>query len=412
MKIIFKFVLLLIILIGIEVNALYMTESNIENNFETEEYHIKLNGNGGIFSKQDRIIIFQKHMTLPTPTKKGYTFSHYSSLTCDYLNEIDDVNKINNNELFAKWEATKYQIIYDLAGGESNELVTEYTIEDEFLLPIPKKENSTFIGWTTIDNLVPNKELKILRGTSGNLYFKANWQELKYKIKIVSIIDDIKYDSGRDYYTYNVWINDELVAEDVYYYEEELVKGTKVRIKTIPKDGIETNYDKTIVIDDNYIFYPEWKVNEYNSEFYVGSYLAGITINKFGEKVETPYINLENFGYSNYFAYVDGFTPRETWYQKAYTLYFDTNIGEYQCMVSFGSASLDNAYYQLSILQQNGISFCGVNPSWNAVECHGNATKVLNLFHAGWDYLPYSGNGFSRYKQLSCDSGYSTYYNR
>ena len=412
MKIIFRFILIITVLIGIEVNALYLTEGKINNYFKTEKYHIKLNGNGGIFSKQDHIIVFQKHMTLPTPTKEGYTFSHYSSSTCDYLNEINDINKINNDELVAKWEITKYQIIYDLVGGESNELVNEYTIEDEFVLPIPKKENSTFLGWTTNDNLIPKKELKVLKGTSGDLYFKANWQEVKYKIEVVSMIDNNPYNKGKENYTYNVWINDELIQEDVYYFEEEFTKGTKVRIQTISKDGFETTYDKTIIVENDYIFYPEWTLNEYNSEFYVGNYLAGITKNKFGEKVETPYINLENFGYSNYFVYVAGFTPRETWYQKAYTLYFDTDIGEYQCMASFGSDTLNNAYYQLSILQQNGVDFCGVNPSWNAVECHGKSSKVLDIFHKGWDYLPYSGNGFSRYKQLSCNSGYSTYYNR
>lgn len=412
MKRILKLIIVIIVLIAAEVNALYMTDSKIDNYFKTEKYHIKLNSNGGIFSKQDHIIVFQKHMTLPTPTKEGYSFSHYSSSTCDYLNEIDDVNKINNDELIAKWETTKYKIIYDLSGGESNELVNEYTIEDEFVLPIPKKENSTFLGWTTNDNIVPNKEYKIIRGTSGDLYFKANWQDPKYKIKVVSMIDSNPYNSGREYYTYNVWINDELIHEDIYNYEDELAKGTKIRIQTIQKDGFETTYDKTIILENDYVFYPEWKVYEYDSEFYVGSYLAGITRNKFGEKVGTPYINLENFGYSNYFFYVGGFTPRESWYQKAYTLYFDTNIEEFQCMTSFGSDSLNNAYYQLSILQQNGVNFCGVNPSWNAVECHGNAMKVLDLYNKGWNYLPYSGNGFSRYKQMTCNSGYSTSYNR
>ena len=165
-------------------------------------------------------------------------------------------------------------------------------------------------------------------------------------------------------------------------------------------------------MNEDYIFYPEWTINEYESEFYVDDYLAGVTINKFGSKVGTPAINLENYGYSNYFFYISGFTPRETWYQKAYTLYFDTNIEQFPCMTSFGSGNLNNAYQQLSILQQNGINFCGVNPSWNAVECHGNSMKVLDLYNKVWNILPYSGSGYSRYKQMSCNSGYATSYNR
>lgn len=412
MKVIFKIILLITILVGIDVNALFITNSRIDNKFKTENYYIKLNGNGGTFSKQDHVVVYKKHMTLPIPTKEGYVFSHYSSNNCDYLAEIDDVNKINNKELLAKWKLDKYQIMYDLNGGYSDELITEYTIEDEFILPIPKKVNCTFIGWTTKNNLIPNKELKISKGTIGDLYFKANWKEPKYKVKVVSTIDNVKYDFGNEYYTYNVWINNELIHENIYSYEEELVIGTTIRIQTIPKNGFETKYDKTIVVESDYVFYPEWSNNEYDSEFYVGEYLAGITRNKFGAKVGTPAINLENFGYSNYFFYVGGFTPRETWYQKAYTLYFDTNIEQFPCMASFGSGNLNNAYQQLSFLQQNGINYCGVNPSWNAVECHGNAMKILDLYNNVWNILPYSGNGYSRYKQMSCNSGYSTYYNR
>ena len=50
-------------------------------------------------------------MTLPTPEKKGYKFTHYSTTDNDYSNEIDDIEKINNKELYAKWETKNYQII-------------------------------------------------------------------------------------------------------------------------------------------------------------------------------------------------------------------------------------------------------------------------------------------------------------
>ena len=412
MKIIFKVIVLIMILLGMEVKALYINEGEINNNFKTEKYYIKLNGNGGTFSKQNNIIVFQKHITLPTPTKEGYIFSHYTCNTGSYSTEIDDVNNINNEELLAKWNLNKYKIFYNLNGGNSNELINEYTVEDEFTLPIPIKEESTFIGWITKENITPIKELKVLKGTTGDLYFEAKWLDKTYNVKVVSVVDNIIYDTSDEYYTYNIWINDELIKENVSSYEDEVPKGSKIRVQALNNDGIETTYDKTIILNEDYIFYPEWTINEYESEFYVDDYLAGVTINKFGSKVGTPAINLENYGYSNYFFYISGFTPRETWYQKAYTLYFDTNIEQFPCMTSFGSGNLNNAYQQLSILQQNGINFCGVNPSWNAVECHGNSMKVLDLYNKVWNLLPYSGSGYSRYKQMSCNSGYATSYNR
>ena len=62
MKIIFKVIILIMILLGMEVKALYINEGEINNNFKTEKYYIKLNGNGGTFSKQNNIIVFQKHI--------------------------------------------------------------------------------------------------------------------------------------------------------------------------------------------------------------------------------------------------------------------------------------------------------------------------------------------------------------
>ena len=117
MKIIVRIILIISILLNINVHALYTNISEINNKFITEKYHIELNGNGGTFSKQDKIIVFKKHMTLPTPKKEGYIFSHYSSINCDHSNQIEDVNKINNKELVAKWKLNKYQILYDLDGG-------------------------------------------------------------------------------------------------------------------------------------------------------------------------------------------------------------------------------------------------------------------------------------------------------
>ena len=413
MKKIIKIILVIAILLQIEVNALYENSNQILNSFKTENYNIKLNGNGGQFSKQDKIIILKKHMTLPTPKKIGYEFSHYSSIDNNYNTEIDNVLEINNKELFAKWNIKKYQIIYDLNGGTLDNKIEEYTIEDEFVLPIPTKENSTFLGWSMNQDTKIEKELKIKKGTTGDLYFKANWQDKKYKVRIIPIIDNIEYEKGKDYYTFNVWINDKLIEKEFFYFDEELEVGTKIKIKTIKKTGIETDYEQTIIVDNDYILNPEWITNEYMSEFYIDKILVEITKNKYGTKVNNiPTIELKWFGYDKNFYYVSGFLPRQSWIQQDYTMQFDAIVEEYMCMSSFGSTHLNNAYQQLDILKQHDINYCGVNESWNALECYAKATEILNLYNNVWNILPYSGNGYSRYKQMSCDSGYYTYYNR
>ena len=71
----------------------------------------------------------------------------------------------------------EYTITYDLDGGEAPNNPTKYTIEDEILLENPVKEGYEFTGWTGSNGQIPQANLKILRGSQGNMHFKANWKE-------------------------------------------------------------------------------------------------------------------------------------------------------------------------------------------------------------------------------------------
>ena len=46
------------------------------------------------------------------------------------------------------------------------------------------------------------------------------------------------------------------------------------------------------------------------------------------------------------------------------------------------------------------------NVSGAMIVCEGNANHVLNIYNNGWNILPRSGNGYSIYKSMWCDSGY------
>ena len=199
-------------------------------------------------------------MTLPTPTKEGYLFSHYIINNNSYTTEIDDINEINNKELIAKWKHKKYQIIYELDGGKLEEAITEYTIDDEFTIPIPKKDNYIFLGWTTDNNETPNKEINICKGTTGDLYFKANWQEIKYHVKVISLIDNKIYNEGLEFFTFNVWINDILVEEEIINYDYDIdteivtkypANSNPAKTEHIYSKDSNGNYEKFLLAFDN-----------------------------------------------------------------------------------------------------------------------------------------------------------------
>ena len=90
--------------------AYYNTNSNIVNSFYTKKYNLNINGNGGTFSNSS-IIVKNNAVTLPTPTKYGYDFLGYKdNNNINYSTNINNVDDINNKNLFATWNAITYSI--------------------------------------------------------------------------------------------------------------------------------------------------------------------------------------------------------------------------------------------------------------------------------------------------------------
>lgn len=69
-----------------------------------------------------------------------------------------------------------YTISYDLDGGtEDNNQLTYAEISLPLSLETPTKEGYEFVGWTGSNGDTPELEVRIPKGTTGNLNYKANW---------------------------------------------------------------------------------------------------------------------------------------------------------------------------------------------------------------------------------------------
>lgn len=78
-----------------------------------------------------------------------------------------------------------YLINYELNGGYFDEdVIDKYTIFDEIILPIPKKQGYEFNYWLS-NNEVLNK---IEKGTYGDLFLNANYERLKPNIFISDLV--------------------------------------------------------------------------------------------------------------------------------------------------------------------------------------------------------------------------------
>lgn len=159
-------------------------EDNINDNTEIDVfYNITFVTNGGTLPKGYRTVVKVKALTsykLPEPTKTGNSFDGWflnENFTGEHLSECLVVS--SDLTLYAKWSEIQYKITYELNGGENNPSnpagfsISSLDIE----LEEPTKEGSVFIGWTSDDENIPNKNYKIKHGTCADKVVTANWFE-------------------------------------------------------------------------------------------------------------------------------------------------------------------------------------------------------------------------------------------
>lgn len=124
-------------------------------------------------------------MPSSNPGRKGYDFAGW----VDENGNLYDFDTPVTGPLtiFAKWQAIIYSIDYELDGGSvtpANPL--SYTIEtDTFVLNNPTKEHYDFVGWTGSNSSVPETEVSVAKGTTGDLTYSANWKKKVYTVSFI-----------------------------------------------------------------------------------------------------------------------------------------------------------------------------------------------------------------------------------
>lgn len=75
----------------------------------------------------------------------------------------------------------RYPIVYELDGGSATNAVS-YLSTDEITLNAPTKTGYTFVGWTGSNGETPQLNVTIPYGTTGNLYYVANYTINTYDV--------------------------------------------------------------------------------------------------------------------------------------------------------------------------------------------------------------------------------------
>ena len=156
-------------------------------NWQVIEYTIiTLLEGGNAGSSGEYFYTVEQTVTLPTPTRTGYTFLGWTGegITTPQPNVTIPKGSTGDKTYIENWELTEYNITMELNGGSGQEKVVYTMTDEDFELPTPTRNGYEFVGWTGEGITTPQTSVKIPKGSTGNKAYTANWQVIEYTITL------------------------------------------------------------------------------------------------------------------------------------------------------------------------------------------------------------------------------------
>ena len=156
-------------------------------NWQVIEYTIiTLLEGGNAGSSEVYFYTVEQTVTLPTPTRTGYTFLGWTGegITTPQPNVTIPKGSTGDKTYIENWKLTEYNITMDLNGGSGQEKVVYTMTDEDFELPTPTRNGYEFVGWTGEGITTPQTRVKIPTGSTGNKAYTANWKVIEYTITL------------------------------------------------------------------------------------------------------------------------------------------------------------------------------------------------------------------------------------
>ena len=261
-----------------------ITFNNIEVKGEFEVYDVTLKPNNGSSTIVKNIAYGQPLGELPEVSKEGYEFDKWVDSNGD---EVTNNTIITGPiEIEAKYTVIEYNIAYNLDGGiGSGENPTTYNIETEtFTLLNPSKVGYEFTGWSGTDLTGDeNLTVKVEKGTSKNLSYKAHFTANNYQVKFEKNGTNVTGTMHNQIFTYDIDsnLNEALYTREGYTFNGWNTKadgsgtsytdGQKVINLTVENNEVVNLYAQWSAIKYDVIFYPNGLPIEYQEVEYIES---------------------------------------------------------------------------------------------------------------------------------------------
>lgn len=385
---------------------------------------VGFDANGGSVGTSSANIAMGEKYSLPTPTRKYYTFDGWYTKK-DGGSEVTEDDTLTNKErhtLYAHWTAKTVNVTYDAGAGEVNgSSSVKYNLGSEYGNKTASRTGYIFMGWYTKKDGNGTKILESTTVTSDSdhtLY--AYWSNTASNVKFNANggnveVTSIKVTYDREYGTLPTPVRKGYTFEGWY---TSANGGSKVTEKTV------CNSTKDVTV------YARWENTKYTVTFdanggscsttsktvaYVKNYGTLPTPNKTGHNFEGWYTEISGGTRIN-----DNSTYNETsnstlyahWSSSKYTVYFNGNGGS--CSTGSMSVTYGSAYGTLPTASKTCYRFVGWYTSASGGEYVSTATiykdtKDITLY-AHWNEIPVEEiHGIPGNKTIGVGEGLDTY---
>ena len=141
----------------------------------------------------------EEEVKLPIPTREGYEFIGWvgEDIIDAQINVTIPRGSTGFRLYAAHWALENYTITLDTSGGNALDNI-RYTVKsDPIILPTPTRNGYEFSGWTGEGIIMPQLNVTIPTGSTGNKAYTANWKVIEYTITLDtnggSVVSPIKY---------------------------------------------------------------------------------------------------------------------------------------------------------------------------------------------------------------------------
>ena len=201
-------------------------------------------------------------LTLPIPSRTGYTFSGWYTDEAFTSESVATVvsGSYGDVTFYAKWDIVEYKVTFDSANGEAVEEIT-FTVEsDTFDLPETTRSGYTFAGWFDSKG---NQCTQVEKSTAQDIALVARWIANTYSVK---------YDSngGAGSMTNSTYTYDEssLLADCAYTrIGYDFVGWSTVRNGDKVYSNMEEILNLTAIDGATLTLYAVWDAVEYTVEY-------------------------------------------------------------------------------------------------------------------------------------------------